>query len=595
MKHFNLEQTFKALKIVWNSSHKWSLVNFIFIVLKGITPLLMIFVVQLLVDKVVLCFSNQESFTVYSPIFKVLYFAVGVFILNAVLNSLGGIVSEKHSFFIEDVIQDLIHERTTNLDLENFDDVNFQNVYYRAINEATFRPKKIYYGFVSLFQTLITLLLIAGLFAQLSVYLVLFLILTSVPIVFVRLKYSHQIFHFKRKYTEEERVVGYYNRLLTGKEFAKELRLFNLSKCFKFRFEKQKDGLRASRFSLLKRKTLFELVIQIVIALSLVAVFGYISQRAMEGQISQGSMVMYMLAMYRGYGYLQELLSRISSLFEDSLFLKNFFEFLEYKVVPKHQLIEFPKRLSKGIFVENLNFKYPNSSRFVFKDLNLMISPGETIALVGANGSGKSTLVKILSGLYTPQEGKVFFDNVDLLNVRKESLAENISVVFQDFMLYNTSAKENIWFGNVNKSIDDDSLKKSAQSAGVDVLLENLPKGYDTRLGTLFKDSEMLSVGEWQRIALARSFFNDAQLVILDEPTSSMDAYTESRLIENFKAIVKDRTAIIVSHRLSTIHLADRIIVLGHHGIEEDGSFEELITKKGVFYKMFSSLSNTIK
>ncbi len=582
----------RSLKIVWQSSRIWSLVNAAVVLLKGVMPLLLIFIVQMLVDEVSDVLKGDGYAKGVESVYYVLLFAGGVFVLNALLNSLTGIISEKHAFYIDDTVQDSIHACTSKLDFANYDDYNFQNIYYRAINEATYRPKKIYYGFVGLIQNSITLALIAGLLAGLNWMLMIALVLVSVPVVYIRLRYSRKIFSFNREHTEDERSVGYYNRLLTDKAFAKELRAFNLSGLFKKRFEEQKNSLRSKRFRMLKLKTGYELAVQLITAAALIVVFGFIASTAIEGNITQGQMVMYFLAMYRGYSFLQDLLSRISGLYEDGLFLKNFFEFIDFDVIryEKKNVALFPEKIKEGILIDEVSFKYPNSSRAALKNVSFNINPGETIALVGANGAGKSTLVKLLCGLYRPDEGSICFDGVDLSEIKKDSLAKNVSVVFQDFMLYNVTARENIWFGNVMRSQSDEEISLSAAKSGVDKLIETLPKEYDTVLGTLFKDSEMLSVGEWQRIALSRSFFNDAQLVILDEPTSSLDAFTESQLIQNFKAITKGRTAIIVSHRMSTIHLADRIVVLNERGVAEVGTPAELLAKQGVFYDMMQSM-----
>lgn len=592
MAAFKSNNILRSLKIVWQSSPLWSLFNALVVISKGVMPLLLIFVVQMLVDEVSGVLQAKETTRDVVNVYRAIFFAAGVFFFNAVLNSLADLIREKHSFYIIDAVQHMIHKRTTTLDFINFDNFNFQNSYYRAVNEAHYRPTSIYYGFVGLIQNSITLVLIAGLLASLHWFMLLLLLLISVPVIYIRLKFSRKIYSFKREHTEDERYVNYHNRLLTGKEFAKELRVFNLAALFKTRFEKQKNELRTKRFALMKVKTGYEFLVQLITALALIVVFGFIAAKAINGELTQGQMVMYFLAMYRGYGFLQDFLGRVSALYENGLFLKNLFEFIDFDMV-KHsarQTESFPVSLREGIAIKNLSFKYPNSTRNVFENLTLKIQAGETIALVGANGAGKSTLVKLLCGLYQPDKGIITIDGINLYAISKRSLAENVSVVFQDFMLYNVSAKENIWFGNVNRSPEDKEIYASAKKSGVHHLIEDLPKGFETTLGTLFKDSEMLSVGEWQRMALARSFFNEAQLVILDEPTSSLDAFTEAKLIENFKVITKNRTAIIVSHRMSTIHLADRVVVLNNHGVAEEGSPQELLKQKGVFYDMVESL-----
>ncbi len=582
----------RALKLIWSSSHRWSVVNFFFILLKGIMPLMLIFIVQQLVDEVSSLYSLSGEHS-YQSLIKILVFAGVVFMLNAFLNSFSGIVSEKHTFFITDKIQNLIHSRTSVMDYVNFDNYNFHDIYFRAVNEASFRPAHTYYSFIGLVQNGISLILIAGLLAVLHWLVIVSLLIVSLLIIIIRLNFSRKIYQFKREHTEEDRIVGYYNRLLTGKEFAKELRVFDLASLFKERYEKSKNDLRLKRYKLLTLKSVYELLVQCVITGLLIFIFAFISREAINGRFTQGEMVMCFLALYRGFNFLQVFLGKISGLYEDGLFLKNFFEFLDFDIVKEEnrRMNSFPQYIRDGIKVKDLSFKYPNSSRSVFKNINFEIKEGETVSIVGANGAGKSTLVKLLCGLYKPDSGSVLVDGVELSTIRNESLARSVSVVFQDFMLYNVSARENIWFGDVNKDKDTSEIQISAEKSGIHTLLQNLPNGYETNLGTLFKNSEMLSVGEWQRMALSRSFFNDAQLVILDEPTSSMDAQTESLLIENFKLITKNSTSIIISHRLSTIKLADRIVVLGDGGIIEEGSYDFLLNRKGALYEIVQSLN----
>jgi ATP-binding cassette subfamily B protein len=332
--------------------------------------------------------------------------------------------------------------------------------------------------------------------------------------------------------------------------------------------------------------------VQVLATLFLLAVFGYIIYRTISKDITTGDMAMYFLALHRGYTVLQEWLMRIASLYEDNLFLKNFFDFLRIEVKKDTSAnLHFPKPVKHGITFKDVSFKYPNTKRWVLKNLNLTINEGETIAIVGSNGAGKTTLVKLLAGLYKPTSGTITVDGIDWTQIRKDELADAVSVIFQDFMLYNVSAKENIWYGNIKHQPDDKSIQESAQNAGIDEMFKSLPEGYDTILGTLFKNSEQLSRGEWQRTALARSFFNKAQLIILDEPTSSLDAFTEANLINHFKEITNNKTSIIISHRMTTIKLADRIVVIDGNSICETGSHDELLRKKGLYKKIIDSLN----
>ncbi|MCW3785917.1 ABC transporter ATP-binding protein [Plebeiibacterium sediminum] len=592
---YNLKNIVRALKLIWQSSPCWSIINFLFVVLRGIMPLMLIFIVQQIVDEVGLLTNTSSLADGFNKMVGILLFAALIFSINAILNSFASIVSEKHTYFINDTIQNLIHKRTTVMDYTNFDDYSFHDIYFRAVNEASYRPAHTYYSFIGLVQNGISLVLIAGLLAVLHWVIIVSLILVSFLIIIIRLYFSRKIYGFKRTHTENERVVGYYNRLLTGKEFAKELRVFNLASLFKERYEKSKNDLRRERYTLLVKKSTYELLVQFVITALLIFIFGFIANETIHGNITQGGMVMCFLALYRGYNFLQGFLGQISGLYEDGLFLKNFFEFLDYDIVKesKQRKSVFPSSIKKGISIKDVSFKYPNSSRSVFEGISFDIAKGETVAIVGANGAGKSTLIKLICGLYQPDSGSIYADEIELSDISSESLAKNITVVFQDFMLYNLSARENIWLGDIAKDKESPEIESSAQKSGIHSLLIDLPRGYETHLGTLFKDSEMLSVGEWQRMALSRSFFNDAQLVVLDEPTSSMDAQTESLLVENFKMITKNRTSIIVSHRMSTIQLADKVIFIGEKGVIEEGFPEVLMNKRGAFFNMVQSLKNT--
>jgi len=580
-----------ALQMVWHSSPGWTLVNLVFVMVRGAMPLLLLYVVRLLVDEVTHALTLPVSERTYHGVVMVAVWAGIFFLLNAVASSLGALVREKHSHRLNDYIQKLIHERTTRIHYSFFENPEYQDTYYRAINDANFRPSRIFYGMVGLLQSLITVTLLGGLILSLKWWVFLAVVGVLLPLVWYRIVFSRKLFRLHRQQTEDERRLAYYNRLLTVKEFAKELRIFQWGELFMQRFLALRQGLRGEQFALLRTKALSELVVQLLMTVLIVLFYSFIAIETLRGEIGAGYMVMLFLAMQRGYGYLQEMLSRMSSLYEDSLFLRNFIEFLHIEV-PEQQYgtADFPRPITKGIVFENVSFRYPQSRGWVLRDVSLTIRPGETIALVGANGAGKSTFVKLLSGLYEPVEGRIMVDGTEMVHIDRHALAQQVSVIFQDFMLYNVSARENIWLGNVADDLHDDRVRQAAVNAGVDALLKGLPKGYDTRLGNLFKGSEELSQGEWQRMALARSFFNDGQVIILDEPTSSLDAITEARLIGHFKEIVSGRTALIVSHRLSTLHLADRIAVLEDSRLVEIGTHDELMARQGAFYRIFGSM-----
>ncbi|WP_430809756.1 MULTISPECIES: ABC transporter ATP-binding protein [unclassified Carboxylicivirga] len=585
----SLSHLLESLRIVYHSSKKWTLINAAVTVVRGIVPLLLLYVVKQLIDVV----SHQLTGTNIDA--QQIYTAIGLtaafFLLNAISGSVAALVRERQSHFVNDYVQNIIHKKTIHLAYQYFEDANFQDTFYRALNDASYRPARVFYNLLQTLQSSLTLILVVLVLTNIHWGMVPLLVISGAPIFYYRISYTRKLYRYRREHTEDERRVHYFNRLLTAKDFAKELRVFNLGETFKNEYETFKNELREKQWSLSKTKTLSEIFVQLFATLILLFIIGFVVMQAVKGEISSGSMAMYFLALQRAYAVLQGLLSGLSSLYEDNLFLKNFFAFRTMARSEEKLQAPFPTPLCDGISFDKVSFKYPNTEKWVLKDISLHIPKGKTIALVGRNGCGKTTLVKLLCGLYQPNEGQIKADQQDWSSISREALARHISVIFQDFMLYNVSAQDNVRYGNTRRNKEERFITEAADKAGIHHLFSDLPQGYNTPLGTLFKGSQMLSRGEWQRTALARSFYNtDAQLIILDEPTSSLDAFTEARLIEHFKDITKDKTAIIVSHRLSTIKLADIVVVMQDAGIAEIGTPDALMAQKGMYYNMIESL-----
>ncbi|MBZ4677196.1 MAG: transporter [Anaerophaga sp.] len=582
------------MRYIWRSSPGWTLLNGILLLVRGILPLLLLYLIKLLVDEIQVVAANPGGEEALNRLIFLLIIAAAVFLANALTASLGTLVRERQSFVISDYFDHLIHNKTTRIEYGFFEHPEYQNIFFRALHEASYRPSRIFYGIVGILQNLITLLVMGGILLMVHWSVSIVLLLVTLPVTIIRLRYARELFRFKRKNTDKERKVNYYNRLLTSREFAKELRTFDLGKLFRKRYHELKNDWRQSQYKMLQSKTKREVVVQILAAIAVFSVYGLIAYRAFQGDISIGSVVLYFMALQRGYAYLQQFLGGISGLYEDSLFLNNLFEFLHLpesrSTTKSTERYPFPARMKEGIRFDNIGFHYPVNDRWILRNVTFNINAGETVALVGVNGAGKTTLVKLLCGLYQPVEGAILVDGIPLDEIRWNDRIDNISVIYQDFMLYNVTARENIWFGNIRREPADKNIKDAAAQAGIDEIIENFEKGYETTLGTLFEDSEQLSPGQWQRLALARSFFNPSQIVLLDEPTSALDAFSEARLLQYIKGITENRTAMIISHRLSTIKMADRIIVLDGQHVVETGHYNELMNKKGTFYQMVESL-----
>jgi ATP-binding cassette subfamily B protein len=317
--------------------------------------------------------------------------------------------------------------------------------------------------------------------------------------------------------------------------------------------------------------------------------YAYLVYQAIGGKSTLGDLAMYYQAFQRVQGSLQGILSSLAGLYEDNLFLSNLYEFLDLKrtvIEPVHAR-PVPQPMQRGIALNHVSFQYPAGTRKVFEDISLTIRPGEVVALVGENGSGKTTLIKLLCRLYDPTDGTITIDGVDLRQFETKALRHEIAIIFQDYAHYHLTARENIWFGNTALSPNDERVIAAARRSGADGVISALPHGYDTILGKRFANGEELSIGEWQKVALARVFMRDAQIIVLDEPTSSMDAKAEYEAFQSFRQLVSGRTAILISHRFSTVRMADRIYVLKQGSVIEGGTHEELVSMGGTYAQLF--------
>lgn len=316
----------------------------------------------------------------------------------------------------------------------------------------------------------------------------------------------------------------------------------------------------------------------------------YVISRAIAGTITLGDLTLYGSVFLQLQGSLANLLTGLSTIYENSLFINNLFAFLELcpAISPSANGRRPPERWREGFVFHDVSFCYPGTTRYVLRNVNLRIRPGEKVALVGENGAGKTTLVKLLVRLYDPTEGHITLDGIDLREYDLGSLQQQISVIFQDFVHYYLPARENIGFGLVEALGDSKRIVTAAQKSGAHNIISALPQGYETTLGRWFDEGHQLSLGEWQKVALARAFMRDAPLLILDEPTASLDARTEYEVFQQFSALTRDRAAVLISHRFSTVRMADHIVVLEQGQIVEEGSHKELLEQNGLYATLFN-------
>jgi len=415
------------------------------------------------------------------------------------------------------------------------------------------------------------------------------LALTAIPYFFVRLQQSNRLFAWERERTPLERKAWYVNMLLTQATAAKEVRLFDLGPRLREWFRDARAVLRRERIALERRWAFAGLAAQIVGVAGVFGVYSFVAVRTFHGLLTVGDLVMFFQAIQRASGFLEGLGWSVSNLYESNLFLTTLNEFLAIRsklpeaVKPR----PFPASLGQGITFEQVSFQYPHEERVAVLDFTFTIKPGEHVAFVGANGAGKTTLVKLLCRLYDPTSGRITIDGADLRDYAIADVRGAVSGIFQDFVKFQFSVKDNISLGVNAPDVALPSVVQAARQAGVHEAIERLPKGYESLLGKLFDGGHELSIGEWQKVALARAVLRNSQILILDEPTSAMDAKAEAELFERFHELAQGRTAILISHRLSTVKMADRIFVVDRGQIVEQGTHDDLMSRQGLYASLF--------
>jgi ATP-binding cassette, subfamily B, bacterial len=576
-----------TVQMVWQSSPQWTTANIILIIVQGLLPLTSLYFTKLLIDAL----TQGQSVTSFQQILYLVLLLAGLTIAQNFCTSLAEVVNTAQSQRVSDDMRDRLHAKSIEVDLEYYENAQYFDTLRRAQMEAVFRPTRVLQRLVQVAQSSISLLAMVGLLLSLHWGIAGILFVAALPAVGVRLKYSDIIYYWQKRRTATERQTEYMTWILTGDSFAKEIRLFDLGKHFSDRFSKLRRQLYQEALKLSIQRVSAGFAAQILGSVIVFAAYGFIIYQAFQGKLRLGDLFLYYQAFERGQTALKDLLSNISGLYEDNLFLANLYDFLNLKpkmVIPA-QPQQVPQPFQQAITFEDVSFQYSNSTRRSLHQINLNIHPGEVIALVGENGSGKTTLIKLLCRLYDPTQGRIAIDGTDLRQFSPIDLRRQISVIFQDYAKYNLTALENIWLGNIDKPANPDSIAHAAQRSGAAAIIEQLPQNYQTILGKLFEDGEELSIGQWQKIALARAFLRESQLIVLDEPTSAMDPKAEAEVFEQFRSLIQHQAAILISHRLSTVKMADRIYVLQGGRIREQGTHLDLMQQGGLYAHLFET------
>ncbi|KQR67433.1 ABC transporter ATP-binding protein [Pedobacter sp. Leaf176] len=580
---------FRLLKLIWEGSKQWSVISISFIAIESGLFFSSIYLLKILIDTIsrhgISDIKNEPE------VIKYIILATISAILYTSIKAISSYITEKQSGKVSEYIDEKIHNSAIGLDLSFYESPGYFDILKRARDMATERPNIIVFTMVDIAKNLLSLILIASMLVAIDWRLFPILALFVLPTLWVKINFADSQNTLRLSQTALERKSNYLSTLLTSDLHAKEIRSFGLGNHLKKLYVDIRLLLLSGRLKISKQKTHQELITSTVATLGFFACVAYIAVGSIHGITSVGDITLFLVAFPQAFNIMQGLSTGISTLYHNNIFVKSIFELFDLKSSLKENEspLIIPSDNEIDLELKNVSFIYPHAEKNTLTNINLKMPAGKIVAVVGSNGAGKSTLIKLLCRLYDPTSGSINLNNKNIKSFKIAEYQKQICAVFQDFGKYNVTAAENIRFGDIHNNRTHDDIVEAAKNSGADLFINNFPQQYNTTMGRIFEDGYEVSIGQWQKLAIARAFFSNSRFVILDEATSALDATAEKELFDSFRDRIGNRAALIISHRQSAVKHADYIYVLSNGSIVESGTHQELTDLKRTYYNLFQS------
>jgi ATP-binding cassette, subfamily B, bacterial len=578
------------LRMVWETSPPLVLTSVWLRLLRALLPAAMLWVSKLILDAVVGHISRGTGSL--ETIWKLVALELALAVASDILGRANSLCDSLLGDRFTNRVSVRLMRHASRLDLASFEDPIFYDKLDRARRQTTARLGLLA-ALLSLGQDFISLISLSGLLIVFSPWLMALLVAAVIPAFLGETHFTTLAYSVLYRWTPQRRLLDYLRLLGASVQSAKEVKIFGLGDYLADRYHHLSDEIYAENKSLAIRRATVGSALNLISTGGYYGAYAVVLLKTLAGGISIGTFTLLTGAFSRSRTYIERLLGGFNDISEQALFLKDLFEFFEMEPTIRSDarlrtaIIPAPRPIRSGFEFRNVGFAYPGSDRLVVSNINFRLEPAEKVALIGENGAGKTTLVKLLARLYDPTEGCILLDGIDLREYDVEDLRREIGVIFQDYLRYDMLARENIGFGKLESLADQGRIQAAAYKSLAKSVIDRLPKGYDQMVGRRFEGGVDLSGGEWQKFALARAYMRDAQLLILDEPTATLDARAEYEVFQRFADLTRERMAVLISHRFSTVRMADRILVLAGGVIEEEGTHQQLVALAGRYAELF--------